>query len=533
MAVPKKKTSKAKSRSRRARAWTLDVPARSVCPRCGSAKLPHVVCPALRVVQGPRRRRRRLTRSHQRPPMLPIAVDAMGGDRGPGEIVAGARRGRRRARHPGRAGRPGRPARRRRRPRADRRRPRSSRWTRTRRRRVRRKKDSSLVRAAEAVRDGRASAMVCAGNTGATMAAALLRMGRIKGVARPAIATPIPVPGRARRPSCSTPAPTPSASPSGWCSSPRWARSSPASASASPSPGSACCRSARSRARATRWARRPTRSARGGPHGVDFIGNVEGRDVMTDDVDVVVTDGFTGNVALKTLEGGMRAARRGAARGVRATDDATKAAADVLLPGAAPAVRAARPRHLRRRHAARRRRRVHHQPRLVVGPRRSSTPSGWRARWSQADLVGRLRRRGRVPPADRAVEHAGQSARRRTSADNRSASGRIRPDPRPGAIVPAETHVEQGPMDRQEVFELIRDRLADILEIEPGTITEGQSFADDLDADSLALIELVEALEEELGERIGRLPHRRRGPRGPEDGARRRRLRARSGPGSS
>ena len=56
-------------------------------------------------------------------------------------------------------------------------------------------------------------------------------------------------------------------------------------------------------------------------------------------------------------------------------------------------------------------------------------------------------------------------------------------------------------MDRQQVFELIRDRLADILEIEPDTISEGQSFADDLDADSLALIELVEALEEELSER--------------------------------
>jgi acyl carrier protein len=56
-------------------------------------------------------------------------------------------------------------------------------------------------------------------------------------------------------------------------------------------------------------------------------------------------------------------------------------------------------------------------------------------------------------------------------------------------------------MDRQAVFELIRDRLADILEIEPATIAEGASFNDDLGADSLALIELVEALEEELGER--------------------------------
>jgi len=67
--------------------------------------------------------------------------------------------------------------------------------------------------------------------------------------------------------------------------------------------------------------------------------------------------------------------------------------------------------------------------------------------------------------------------------------------------VPAETHVEQGPISRAEVFDLIRDRLADILEIDPSTIKEGDSFNDDLDADSLALIELVEALEEELGER--------------------------------
>jgi acyl carrier protein len=67
--------------------------------------------------------------------------------------------------------------------------------------------------------------------------------------------------------------------------------------------------------------------------------------------------------------------------------------------------------------------------------------------------------------------------------------------------VPAETHVERGPLDRQQVFELIRDRLADILEVEPTAINEGDSFSDDLEADSLALIELAEALEEELAER--------------------------------
>ena len=67
--------------------------------------------------------------------------------------------------------------------------------------------------------------------------------------------------------------------------------------------------------------------------------------------------------------------------------------------------------------------------------------------------------------------------------------------------MPAETHMEGGDMTRDEVFALIRDRLADILETEPDRINEGDSFVDDLDADSLALIELVEALEEEIGER--------------------------------
>lgn len=67
--------------------------------------------------------------------------------------------------------------------------------------------------------------------------------------------------------------------------------------------------------------------------------------------------------------------------------------------------------------------------------------------------------------------------------------------------MPAETHMEQSPMSRSEVVDLVRDRLADILEIEPDQIREGDSFVDDLDADSLALIELVEALEEELADR--------------------------------
>jgi acyl carrier protein len=67
--------------------------------------------------------------------------------------------------------------------------------------------------------------------------------------------------------------------------------------------------------------------------------------------------------------------------------------------------------------------------------------------------------------------------------------------------VPAETHVERGDLGPDEVLAVIRERLAEILEIDEDRITRDASFADDLGADSLALIELVELVEEDIGER--------------------------------
>lgn len=57
-------------------------------------------------------------------------------------------------------------------------------------------------------------------------------------------------------------------------------------------------------------------------------------------------------------------------------------------------------------------------------------------------------------------------------------------------------------LTRTEVLDLVRNQLAEILEIDASGITESSSFADDLNADSLALIELVEALEEELSDKV-------------------------------
>jgi acyl carrier protein len=66
---------------------------------------------------------------------------------------------------------------------------------------------------------------------------------------------------------------------------------------------------------------------------------------------------------------------------------------------------------------------------------------------------------------------------------------------------PGVSGVSPGAVGADEVFRIIRERLADILEIEESRITLEASFAEDLSADSLALIELVEAIEQELEDR--------------------------------
>jgi glycerol-3-phosphate acyltransferase PlsX len=204
---------------------------------------------------------------------------------------------------------------------------------------VRTMKDSSLVRAAEAVRDGKACAMVSAGNTGATMASALLRMKRLPGVGRPAIATPIPCPG------ADVPTVLLDAGANAECT-PEWLvqfaqmgvvyarqrygiaepRVGLLSIGEEPSKGTPLVKDTHALLAAGAWS-----AVSGG----SFVGNVEGRDIMSPDVDVVVTDGFTGNVVLKTLEGGMKSLVK-AILAAFETDDATREAGNVLLPALLP-----------------------------------------------------------------------------------------------------------------------------------------------------------------------------------------------------
>jgi len=198
---------------------------------------------------------------------------------------------------------------------------------------VRRKKDSSLVRAAEAVRDGRALAMVSAGNTGAAMASALLRIGRLKGVVRPAIATPIPQVG-------SHPTVLLDAGANAECTSAmlvQFAQMGAVYATARygvDKPRVALLSIGEEKSKGTPLVKE-TYALLAEAAEMRFIGNVEGRDLLHDAADVVVTDGFTGNVTLKTLEGALRFFMD-AVLGAFATDDDTRRAADIMLPRLAP-----------------------------------------------------------------------------------------------------------------------------------------------------------------------------------------------------
>jgi phosphate acyltransferase len=262
---------------------------------------------------------------------LPVAVDAMGGDKAPGEIVAGARRAAEEGIGVVLVGLPDAlgdtgglevvacteviemhddPA-----------------------QGVRRKKDSSLVRAAELVRDGKASAMVSAGNTGATMAAALLRMGRLPKVVRPCIATPLPRLGRA-------PAVLVDAGANAECTSAmlvQFARMGAAYVTARygiEGPSVALLSIGEEPSKGTPLVKE-THALLASAEGLRFVGNVEGRDLLPSTADVVVTDGFTGNVTLKALEGSLRFIVE-TLFGVFGTDAATEAASEVLLPHLVP-----------------------------------------------------------------------------------------------------------------------------------------------------------------------------------------------------
>ena len=162
--------------------------------------------------------------------------------------------------------------------------------------------DASVAVAARMVRAGEADALFSAGNTGATVAAALLRVGRLEGCRRPAIATVLPF----RRPvllldagatTVCRPQDLLNFAILGGVFAERYfelgegARVGLINVGEEPGKGTDLAREAHGLIAAS---------------GLRFVGNVEGRDVGNGVADVLVTDGFTGNVVLKTAEGVAR-----------------------------------------------------------------------------------------------------------------------------------------------------------------------------------------------------------------------------------
>jgi glycerol-3-phosphate acyltransferase PlsX len=171
--------------------------------------------------------------------------------------------------------------------------------------------------------------MVSAGNTGATMASALLRMGRIRGVSRPAIATPLPVPGHA--PNILLDAGANSEVQAEWLV--QFAQMGTIFARLrfgveAPRVG---LLSIGEEAGKGDSLRKEAFDLLSGAPGIEFAGNVEGRDTLVKTVDVIVTDGFTGNVVLKTLEGGTRMLINEIKRTITANAE-LRAHADALAP---------------------------------------------------------------------------------------------------------------------------------------------------------------------------------------------------------
>ncbi|HEX2128413.1 MAG TPA: phosphate acyltransferase PlsX [Solirubrobacterales bacterium] len=182
---------------------------------------------------------------------------------------------------------------------------------------VRAKEDSSIVLAARDVAEGRADALASAGPTGATMTAALFAMRRTQGVRRPALALQLLVPGRDRPPSLLLDVgANAEVRPGDLVQFAYLGSAFSAAVLGIARPRVALLSVGEEDKKGTQdviEAHAALREAAG----LQFVGNVEGRDLLGDAADVIVTDGFTGNVALKTMEGTARAvadAVRGAAR---------------------------------------------------------------------------------------------------------------------------------------------------------------------------------------------------------------------------
>ncbi|CAA6813228.1 MAG: Phosphate:acyl-ACP acyltransferase PlsX [uncultured Sulfurovum sp.] len=161
------------------------------------------------------------------------------------------------------------------------------------------RKESSIYMAAELVRDKKADALVSAGHSGATMAVSLLRIGRIKGIARPALATLMPSTTDSKTLVLDVGAVT-DCKPQNLFEFGAMGEvyAKYVLGINNPRVGLLANGSEDNKGNELTKATFPLLQVLNG-----FIGNIEGKDIFNGKVDVVVCDGFTGNILLKTSEG--------------------------------------------------------------------------------------------------------------------------------------------------------------------------------------------------------------------------------------
>ncbi len=163
---------------------------------------------------------------------------------------------------------------------------------------VRRKRHSSLVICAEMVRDGQADAMVTAGNTGAAMVAAKLAMGTISGVHRPALAAVFP--NRRGRTVVLDVGANVDSRPEHLRQFAVMGHFYAQEVIGTPRPRIGLLSIGEEDMKGTEVTRDAGKAL--AATGLNFVGNVEGHDVFNGECDVVVCDGFVGNVLLKAAE---------------------------------------------------------------------------------------------------------------------------------------------------------------------------------------------------------------------------------------
>lgn len=164
---------------------------------------------------------------------------------------------------------------------------------------VRRKKDSSIVVGCRLVKEGEAQGFFTAGSTGGGMAAATLVMGRVKGIARPALATVLPCPTKPVV-MCDVGA-NADCKPEYLVQFGKMATVYMERVLGVKDPTAALLNIGEEETKGSMFAQESHAALKEGLP--NFVGNAEGRDILAGTFDIIVTDGFTGNVCLKTIEG--------------------------------------------------------------------------------------------------------------------------------------------------------------------------------------------------------------------------------------